>query len=228
MTESKPSETDVVDWIRRHPDFLERHPELLAELDAPVERGAASLLQRQVQVLRDDNQRLKRQLRHLSGVAGENQRLMQRLHRLALELVSAGDIAELFGRLDEGLRRDFRADAVCLLLDAAEGPGSDHALVRTMPAPPAEWLAELLDRGQPLCGRLTRDKRETVFGKNGAALGSAALVPLNGRSLVAIGAACDQRFHADMGTLFLELLRTTLRFRMDLESGAPGRQRARA
>jgi hypothetical protein len=228
MTESKPSESDVVEWLRRHPDFLERHPGVLTELDVPVEPGAASLLQRQVQLLRDDNQRLKRQLQHLSGVAGENERLMQRLHALSLQLVSAGDLAALFARLEEGLRTDFRADAVCLLTDPAEPVGTDHALARSAPDPRPEWLAELLADGRPLCGRLTRDKREAVFGEAGTALGSAALVPLSERTLLAIGAESDQRFHPDMGTLFLELLRATLRYRLALESGAEGRRRARA
>jgi hypothetical protein len=219
MTESKLSETAIVDWLRRHPDFLERHPDALAHLDIPREEGVASLLQRQVKLLRDDNQRLKRQLKHLSGVAGENERLMQRLHRLSLQLVAADDVATLFERLDEGLRSDFRADAVCLIVDP---------LIRPAPDPRPEWLDELLAGGEPVCGRLTRDKREGVFGRTGAGLGSAALVPLTAGTLLAIGAESDDRFHPDMGTLFLELLRTTLRFRLDLESDADGRRRARA
>jgi hypothetical protein len=228
MTESKLSETAIVDWLRRHPDFLERHPDVLADLDIPREDGVASLLQRQVQLLRDDNQRLKRQLKHLSGVAGENERLMQRLHRLSLQLVAAEDVATLFERLDEGLRSDFRADAVCLIVDPGDSLGDGHALIRPAPDPRPEWLDELLAGGEPVCGRLTRDKREGVFGRTGAGLGSAALVPLTAGTLLAIGAESDDRFHPDMGTLFLELLRTTLRFRLDLESDADGRRRARA
>jgi hypothetical protein len=233
MTDAERSQAEltgaeVADWLRRRPDFLEQHPDVLTQLDLPGDHGVASLLQRQVELLRDENQRLKRQLTHLSSVAGENERLMQRLHRLSLQLVAADDVATLFDRLDEGLRADFRADAVCLVSDPSEPIEREHAMVQAAPDPQPDWLNELLGSGNPLCGRLTRDKREAVFGAAGAQLGSAALVPLTGRSLLAIGAESDDRFHPDMGTLFLELLRDTLRYRLALESGDAARRRARA
>lgn len=228
MTDQSPSEAEVIEWLREHPDFLSNQPELFAQLEIPHEAGAASLIEKQVELLRSDNQRLKRQLKHLSGVAGENERLMQRLHRMALDLVAAESFDALYQRLHEGLGRDFRADAVCLLLDREQREKFTEADVVALPENRPEWLEKLMVSGKPQCGRLTREKREAVFGKSGAELGSAALVPLAESGLLAIGANSDDRFHPDMGTLFLELLRETLQFRLGMQNSEEGNRRQRA
>ncbi|MGK7295192.1 MAG: DUF484 family protein [Candidatus Wenzhouxiangella sp. M2_3B_020] len=227
MSESRVTEEQVADWLRSNPDLLTRHPDLLADLRIPHESGAASLIERQVEVLRADNERLQRQLKHLSSVAGENERLMKRLHRLSLALVSAETDDALLERLEDRLCRNFRADAVRLLIDD-DARHSGASIARRLPDPRPEWLERLLRTGEPLCGRLTRDKREVVFGSTADGIGSAALVPLAPDSLLAIGATADERFHPDMGTLFLELLRDALRFRLGMDETASERERARA
>lgn len=232
MTSPKPSprltDADVREWLVEHPEFMAENPEVLAAQVVPHEAGAASLIERQVELLRTENQRLKRQLSHLSGVAGENERLMQRLHKLSLQLMAAGSAREMIERLCRGLKDDFRADSVCLMLDSADA--ELHALegIVAMPEDHPGWLATLLASGKPQCGRLTRTKREFVFGKADGELGSAALVPLGERDLLAIGAESPDRFHPDMGTLFLELLRETLRVRLHMDTDQDRERRARA
>lgn len=228
MTDQNPSEAEVIAWLREHPDFLTRQPELFAELEVPHEAGAASLIEKQVEILRSKNQRLKRQLEHLTGVAGENERLMQRLHRLALGLVATDSVDALYQRLHEGLSGDFRADAVRLMLDTETAENFTNADIAPLPAKQPDWMHKLLASGQPQCGRLTREKREAVFGTDGAELGSAALVPLADRGLLGIGSKSDERFHPDMGTLFLDLLRETLQFRLGLDDPEEEKRRQRA
>lgn len=228
MTESNLTESSVADWLERHPEFLSRHPRLLAQMEIPHESGTASLIERQVQILRDDNAGLQRRLRHLSGVAGENERLMRRLHSLSLRLVSAPSAEALFELLDSGLREEFRADAVRIQVEKARRTGSELDSVGVLSADRPDWLVEFLEGGKTLCGRLTRDKREVVFGDDADSISSSALIPIDGGALLAIGSESDERFHPDMGTLFLDLLGETLRFRLALDRDAakPRRQRA--
>ena len=224
MTENNPSEAEVIAWLRANPDFLTRHPDLIATLAIPHESGTTSLIERQVEHLRSENQQLRRRLDHLTGVAGENERLMQRLHRLALGLVATDSCDTLYKRLEEGLQKDFRADAICLMLDAGQAAACAESRITALPAKPPAWMEKLLASGQPQCGRLTREKRQDVFGEAGTALGSAALVPLGSSGLLGIGATSHDRFHPDMGTLFLELLRETLQFRLGIDE--PGSAKA--
>lgn len=240
MSDTSIGARQVRDWLMEHPDFLAGDPELLACMEIPHPSGTASLLERQVEILRDEARQLKRQLNHLTGVAGENERRMQRLHQLSLELVATSTATELFRLLVHGLRERFEADGVRLLLQDPESLGLDdqdevislrslaRSSSRTSPDSPPEWLDEILHEGQPRCGRLTREKRELLFGKAGAELGSAALLPLGERGLLAIGARDDNRFHPEMGTLFLTLLGQTVEFRLSHESNPPEQQQARA
>lgn len=228
MTDQSPSEAEVAAWLREHPDFLIRQPEIFAELEVPHEAGTTSLIEKQVDILRRENRGLKRQLEHLSGVAGENERLMQRLHRLALGLMATESSKALCQRLHDGLISDFRADAVRLLLDADMAAEIDATDTARLPETRPDWMEKLMASGKPQCGRLTREKREAVFGEAGAQLGSAALVPLSDQGLLGIGSRSDDRFHPDMGTLFLELLRETLVFRLGMHERDEELRRQRA
>ncbi|MEK7261797.1 MAG: DUF484 family protein, partial [Pseudomonadota bacterium] len=81
-----PWEDAVARYLEEHPDYFQRHPELLARITLIHQVGgrAVSLIERQVQVLRDQSRNLQRQLRELLGNARDNDALTDRLHRLAL------------------------------------------------------------------------------------------------------------------------------------------------
>jgi len=229
MSEFQPSPTQVAAWLREHPDFLAGQPELLAELRVPHQTGAASLIEHQLELLRRDNEALKRRLSHLSRVAGQNERLLLRLHRLTLALAAAETVETLVRRLDAGLHDEFEADRARLLFDARSRPaGLEHPIVGTLPADRPDWLTELLAQGRPVCGRLTREKRGALLGTDGERLGSVAVLPLGPDAVLAIGATADDRFHPEMGTLFLELLSAALRFRLNPAEQPTAARAARA
>lgn len=227
MAETELTAADVASWLEHNPKFFADHPELLARIRVPHPSGTTSLIERQVAQLREDKERLERQLGHLSSIAGENEQLMRRLHGLTLALTKASDPERLLMVLDERLRADFRADAVRLLPEPGCALPDGADLVHPLPEERPQWLVRLLEHGRPECGRLTRDKRFLVFGEAGETLGSAALIPIAETGLLAIGAESDDRFHPGMGTLFLELLGETLRDRLDALT-RPRDQRRRA
>ena len=73
--ESRPLDEDtVVDHLRAHPDFFERHPRLIEGLNLPHGAGGdtVSLVERQVSVLRQKNRELEDRLRQLVDVARSN------------------------------------------------------------------------------------------------------------------------------------------------------------
>ncbi|MFN2334709.1 MAG: DUF484 family protein [Wenzhouxiangellaceae bacterium] len=233
MTDSELSPAQVEHWLQNHPEFLLEHPNALTALSIPHESGAVSLIERQINLLRQENQRVTRQLNYLTGVAGENERLMQRLHRLSLELMATNSPTTLIECLQTGLKRDFQADAVCLLVSDPNQALTLGPPATTLPTDRPEWLDRLIQSGTPHCGRLTCEKRTLLFGDDGESLGSAALVPMvdsdHHTGLLGIGARSADRFHAERGTLFLQLLGETLAFRLELARAADHHdRRARA
>jgi len=78
-------EEAVARYLEDHPDYFQRYPETLSRILLSHETGgkAVSLIERQVQVLREQSQTLQRQLRELVNNARENDVLSGRLHRFA-------------------------------------------------------------------------------------------------------------------------------------------------
>ncbi|QOC23646.1 DUF484 family protein [Wenzhouxiangella sp. AB-CW3] len=222
---NSPEERDILEWLSDHPDLFRRHPELLDRMTLPHDAGADSLIELQVRRLREDNRQLRAQLHTLAGIAGENERLMQRLHQLTLEVMTTADPREFFERLMARLGEDFKAASVRLhLLSQQPGLDGTEAIIIHEQAPPA-WFGEVLERGKIVFGRLTRAKLQVLFPDCDSTVASAALVPIKHNGLLAIGADSPGRFDPDMGTLFLELLGTTIRHRLE-QIGTDQRKRA--
>jgi len=207
---------DVLAWIKAHPDLLVKHPELLDDLVIPHDCGATSLIEHQLARLRRKNRQLDEQLAQLAGIAGENERLMQRLHQLTLEVLTTTTVSGFVAQLRERLIEDFQADQVRLLLDRAIPSLREIEGVEIIKDCP-DWLGELIDNQLIVCGRLTRAKLGFLFAGESERIASAAVVPIGDFGVLAIGATAPDRFHPHTGTLFLELLGITIRHRMDHE-----------
>ena len=110
---------DVITYLQEHPDFFNEHPQVLSELDIPHATGpAVSLVERQVSVLREQNQQINRRLHELIEIARLNEELARRMHQLSLTLMDAGDPREIFKTLYDNLTRNFHADRVVVRLFA--------------------------------------------------------------------------------------------------------------
>lgn len=108
-------EEAVTRYLEEQPDFLLRHPELLARLTLKHEvSGAVSLIEHQVQTLRARNQEFNRQLRDLVGVARDNDALGLRLHQFALAMIGARSVDDVLDTACDVLRQEFRLDAAAL------------------------------------------------------------------------------------------------------------------
>ncbi len=212
-TREGPGPMEVASFLRRHPRFLDQFPDLALTLAVPREEGqATSLASYQLEVLRDKNRELNRRLHELYGVANENERLTVRTHQLTLALLRARDPAETLRTLVAVLTEEFNSPLVRVLLHRADSrlPAADW--VQVLPADDVSLrpFAEFVQAGEPLCGRLQSDKLEVLFGARAGEVQAAALLPLAGRGVLAIGSTDSNRFYPGMGTLFLRLMSEAL------------------
>lgn len=215
------SEAAVIEYLRSHPDFFEKHITLLASLRVPhPSGGAVSLIERQVSALRQQNQQLRRKLMDMVQAARDNEELTGRMQQLGVALADATDLQDVLETLDGVLRRDFRADAVALCLIDAPAPPAAPPHVRGLDGadPGLAHFAKVLDTNRPVCGRLKTHQLEFLFGEDAPAIASGAVIPLVAArplGILAIGSRDPHRFHPAMGTVFLrhmgELVSHTLR-----------------
>jgi len=203
-------EESIAGYLQRHPEFFERHQGVLARLKLPHARGGStiSLVERQIEVLREKQAQLEGKLAELVRVARANDAISERLHRFTRRLLHAVPRGEALARIEAGLREDFDAfQAVLVLIGERPDPAAPR-FVRTVPAddPNLKSFESLFASGKPRCGQARDSQREFLFGPEGPEMGSVALVPLGPKGsigLLALGSVNRERFHPGMSTEFL-------------------------
>lgn len=213
VTDSLQPQT-VLAWIKEHPDFFSQHPELLAMIewpsDTPSASGTTSLQDFQVRRLKADVHKLQDQLQTLSQVAKNNERLMLRLHAMTLALMEPPHPSTFVAQLIKTLRGKFDAHAVALHLHHCPDDLGAVAEVIQWNAAALAWIKPIEPINTPQCGRFTVAKIKSLFPNDASTIQSAATVPIQSLGILAIGSTDQSKFQPQMGTLFLELLATTI------------------
>ncbi len=208
------NDLSVSEYLQTYPDFFERNGPLLAKLRLPHLRDAGStvsLVERQVEVLRERNQSLERKLKELVDVARANDALADRIHRLSQRLIRAHTLLDTINAVEASLREDFDARNSVLVLFLAEARSLGAAVGRFLRTgdladPEIKTFESLLQAGKPRCGQVRDAQRDFLFGKDSVEIGSVALTPLGPKGamgILAIGASDAERFHPAMSTEFL-------------------------
>jgi uncharacterized protein YigA (DUF484 family) len=208
------NDANVADYLQTYPDFFERNAALLAKLRLPHLRdmgATVSLVERQVEVLRERNQSLERKLKELVDVARANDTLADRIHRLSQRLIQAHSLLDTINAVETSLREDFDAmhSVLVLFLEQARtlAPEAGQFLRSGDPTDAdIKTFESLLQSGKPRCGQVRDAQRDYLFGKDSVAIGSVALTPLGPKGelgILAIGASDAERFHPAMSTEFL-------------------------
>src|SRR5438445_1495426 len=89
-------EQSIASYLQRNPDFFERHQAVLTRLRLPHVRGGStiSLVERQIEVLREKHAALESKLADLVRVARANDAIADKLHRFTKRLLRAGSRAK--------------------------------------------------------------------------------------------------------------------------------------
>jgi uncharacterized protein YigA (DUF484 family) len=215
------NDASVADYLQTHPDFFERNAALLAKLRLPHMRDSGatvSLVERQVEVLRERNQAFERKLKELVGVARANDALSNHIHRLTQRLFGADSLSETINAVEVSLREDFAArNSVLLLFVETARALEPSRFLRVADPAGAEMKSfePLLQSGKPRCGQIRDAQRDFLFGKDCVEIGSVALLPLGPKGAVgvlAIGANDAAHFHPGMSTEFLTRMGELLGF----------------
>jgi uncharacterized protein YigA (DUF484 family) len=200
-------------YLTANPDFFERHQALLGRMRLPHMRtgSTVSLVERQVEVLRDQKSDADRRLAEFIAVARANDQLAERIHRFTRRMLRAATPAAALAALEASLREDFDAfHSVLLLTNAPASLQLDYEpFLRKLPADDVNLrtFEALLATGKPRCGQVRDTQRDFLFGPESASIGSVALVPLGDAGtvgLLALGSAERERFHPGMSTEFLK------------------------
>lgn len=214
------TEDDIADFLLNTPDFFERHAELLAavQLTSPHGQRAVSLQERQAEMLRDKIRALELKAADMIRHGQENVAIADKLQRWTRELLLTREPAELPGVIVGQIQAQFQVPLVAIRVWGVAPPWAGLPFAQGVSADAQAFAASLTT---PYCGVNPGLEAASWLGE-AAAPASLALLPLRAGpadkafGLLVLGSTDPQRFHAGMGTDFLERI-------AELASAALGR-----
>ena len=217
-TSERSTENLVADYLKNNLNFFVKNPAILAELKIPHEHGGAiSLVEKQLTVLREQNQETNKKIHELIEIATQNEELARRMHQLALTLIDADDPKDIFSTMYDNLKKNFHADRVIVRLFA------NPAFIDSFPTDEfvgKESIEEslfkrIIEKREPLSGKINHQQQVFLFGDDGDDIASSVMIPLHGvgwGGILAIGSFDAERFQPGMGIELLANLGEILSF----------------
>jgi len=203
------TEQNVVDFLESNPDFFKDHEETLLKLKISHHSGdAVSILEYQIEKLREQNTHVRKKLRELVNLARENDRLSHRVHQLTLSLITTNSVDNVLDTLEVIFKKEFQADFIKIYLFSNPDISVEHHhdAIIDMDEQISTQFENFFKINRPLCGRLKQQQLSFLFKQQSDSIGSAVLIPLGSHGkigMIAIGSEDHQRFHSSMGTVYL-------------------------
>jgi uncharacterized protein YigA (DUF484 family) len=214
-----PSAAQVIAYLRRHPDFLFRHPELLDMQSSPARHTESQVVDLQhfmVERLRQDVAKLRANQDEIIANSRDNLGTQERIHKAVLAMLEAETFEEFIDIITGDLVLLLEVDVVCLCIERTDGYNR---------RPKLDGL-ELLEQGavDRIIGKgrqvMLRDEAvgdPEVFGGAAELVRSDALVRLKPskaapNALLAFGTRHPGYFHPGQGTELLSFLGRIIEF----------------
>ena len=204
----------VAEYLSKHPEFFVDYGAVLAKISIPASHAgrAISLHERQLEVLREKNRTLELRLADLIRHGQENDAIAEKMQSWTRRLLLQTDDALLPGLVESGMSEDFSVPHVALRLWGVAERYRELGCAQPIEAGLIEQSNALQ---RPFCGESKEQPARRLLPGDGVDTRSIALVPLRkgvdpqAFGLLVLGSADAQRFHAGMGTAFLERIGET-------------------
>jgi uncharacterized protein YigA (DUF484 family) len=204
---------DVIAYLRRRPDFLERHPEALRLLRAPSRELGEDVFDFQhfhVERLRQELARVNLEHRTLIAASRGTLASQGRVHKAVLAILAAGNFEQLLQTITTDLGVLLDVDIVTVGVESTAAPAGRLSL-HGIHLLKTGAIDALLGPERTLLLRADQPGETVLFGGAAGLVRSQALLRLGfGRGaplgLLCIGTRQPGRFHPGLGTELLTFL----------------------
>lgn len=199
---------DIADYLSNHPDFFDRHPEVLTALQLPHPQNgqAISLIERQSLMLRERIRTLESRVAEMVRHAQENDAISAKLALWMRGLLLQDDPARLPETIVNAMKEVFNVPHCAVRLWSVK---PEYAALECAKPVTADTLSLANSMRAPFCGSNVGFEAATWF-DHGAGIQSLAMLPLRVGAdpatfgLLVLASADKDRFQITMGTTFLE------------------------
>ncbi|MBL4660848.1 MAG: DUF484 family protein [Alcanivoracaceae bacterium] len=213
MTSKELSDNDVINYLISHSDFFVRHPEQLEVLKVSNKNGSVtSLVNHQVNVLKDRNTQLKAKLYELISFAEENEKIMSQVFELTLQLCQISHVANVTKHFGLFVKKSFDSDMFKIVLPQYDNLDSSQSVLCVGLDKEKEFLSifkDFINNSVPICGRLKKEKLDFIFGKYAYKVGSCVILPIGehaNKGLLVFASFDENRFNPEISTDLLSRL----------------------
>ena len=118
------NEASIAEYLLQHPEFFERHAEMLTAVHLSSGHGqrAVSLQERQAEMLRDKIKGLEGRIMEMVRNSSENSAIAHKIHRWSCNLAAVQDVRQLPRAIAEGIQKEFDVPQVGIRVWDVAGP----------------------------------------------------------------------------------------------------------
>lgn len=211
MTNKTITDNEVINYLSANKDFFVRHPEQLEALEVSNKNGkVASLINHQVNILKERNNQLKMKLSTLIGFAEENEKTMSQVFELTLQLSQISHVANMTKHFTRFVKQYFDSDLFKMVIPAYDNLDSSSSVLCVENIDSyTQVFGEFSKNNTPICGRLRKEKLEFIFGNQANKIGSTVILPIGShanKGLLVFASFDEARFNSGMSTDLLARL----------------------
>ena len=208
------NDREVAAYLLANPGFFIDRERLLLQIQVPHKsKGTISLVEKQLDVIRDRQKKTKKQLREFVDNAERNKEIFDKSRKLILSMMAAKRSSDFFSALEKGLKRDFRSKANSLVV-FGKTKQINH-FTSQIPAESAKkYLGTLMQNKTPSLGTLRPREQDFLFRDQSNKVKSAAVLSIRDKNkyigMLAIGSSDPEYFTPDMDGIFISFIAEAL------------------
>ena len=205
------TEEQVVKHLQENPEFFLNHPELLSNIRLPHDSGKAiSLVEKQVNILREQGVKATEKLKDLTDNARTNDEIFDITRSLILDLLECNTIEKVITSVQKQFVRLRNVDA-CELIFLNHSMQNFPTAIRVEDSKVMmEKFSDAFRLEKPFCAQLQEEQILYLFPLSEEDISSTALCPVcsNGETLalLALGNKTAKYFNVHLDTLFLDFI----------------------
>ncbi len=212
-----PTGATVAEYLRRHPDFLIEHPDLLWILTPPSQRsenGVVDMQRYMLERMRTDLAKITAAQAELIATSRANLATQGRIHAAVLSVLTAKSLPHCIDTIAVDLPMHLEVDAIGLGFESIESaaPGETAQNLRILPRGTVD---RLMGERRDILLLADEPGDSSIYGGASTLVRSQALLRLQLKrdmppGILAFGARTTSKFHPGQGTELLNFLGRTV------------------
>ena len=206
------TEQDVINWLRKNPAFLSKHPELLDDMTPPKEKfgkGVADFQHYMVQRLKADRDEVIESAREIVENSRANMNSQTRMHRAILMLLEANNFEGFVNTLTLDFPSLLDIDIVSLIVETDGGIVPQIHMQGVRAVPPG--TIRLLMKDKPIILEAHINGLDEIYGGGAGLVKSQTLMKLHlgdesPAAMIAFGSRDASAFESTQGTELIAFL----------------------